>query len=173
MNTQPTIRPYLESDLDEMVAAARESVAEVFPWMAWCHPGYSADEAAAWIRATRDGHASGGMFEFAIIDADGAFAGGCGINHINRVDRFANLGYWIRTSRAGRGIVPAAVRLLVSWAFANTELNRIEIVAAVRNFRSQRVAEKVGAHRDGVIRKRMMVGGVASDAVMYSIIRPD
>jgi RimJ/RimL family protein N-acetyltransferase len=113
------------------------------------------------------------MFEFAIIDADGSFAGGCGINHINRIDRFANLGYWVRTSRAGRGVVPAAVQQLVSWTFANTDLNRVEIVAAIDNLRSQRVAEKVGAHRDAIVRKRMMVRGAPSDAVLYSIVRPD
>src|SRR6185295_8307844 len=101
------------------------------------------------------------------------YAGGCGINHINEVDRFANLGYWVRTSLAGRGFAPAAVLQLISWTFANTILNRLEIVVAVDNVRSQRVAEKVGAQRDGVLRKRVVVRGVSSDAVMYSVVRPD
>ena len=58
------------------------------------------------------------MYDFAIIDTNGTYAGGCGVNHINRLDRFANLGYWVRTSRAGRGIAPAAVLQLISWTFA-------------------------------------------------------
>jgi len=113
------------------------------------------------------------MYDFAIIDANGTYAGGCGINHINRIDRFANLGYWVRSSLAGRGIAPAALLQLLSWTFANTTLNRVEIVAAVDNVRSQRVAEKVGAHRDAVLRKRVMVRGLPSDAVLYSVVRPD
>ena len=37
------------------------------------------------------------------------FLGGCGINHISRVHRFGNLGYWVRTSATGRGIAVSAV----------------------------------------------------------------
>lgn len=62
---------------------------------------------------------------------------------------------------------------LISWTFANTTQNRVEIVAAVDNVRSQRVAEKVGAYRDAVLRKRVMVRGLPSDAVLYSVVRPD
>jgi RimJ/RimL family protein N-acetyltransferase len=173
MNQHVTIRRYEDTDASAMSVAARESAADVSPWMPWCHSEYSVAEAAAWVRTTRDGHADGSMHDFAIIDANGTYAGGCGVNHINRMDRFANLGYWVRSSLAGRGIAPAAVRQLISWTFANTTLNRIEIVAAVDNIRSQRVAEKVGAHRDAVLRKRVMVRGLPSDAVLYSVVRPD
>ncbi len=168
-----TIRPYEDGDASEMTAAVRESVAEVSPWMPWCHPGYSMSDATNWIRTTKDGRADGSMFDFAIIGADGVYAGGCGINHIDGLEGFANLGYWVRTSVTGRGIAPAAVRELISWTFAKTRLNRIEIVVAVGNSKSQRVAEKVGAHRDAVLRKRLMVGGRTSDAILYSVIRPD
>jgi len=173
MNQHVGIRPYEDTDASEMCVAVRESVSEVSTWMPWCHSEYSLADAAAWVRATRDGHADGSMYDFAIIDASGIYAGGCGVNHINRLDRFANLGYWVRTSLAGRGIAPAAVLQLISWTFANTVLNRLEIVAAVSNVRSQRVAEKVGAHRDAVLKKRVIVGGLPSDAVLYSVVRRD
>jgi ribosomal-protein-serine acetyltransferase len=168
-----SIRFYEEFDLEEMTAAARESVAEVLPWMAWCHAGYSNAEAAGWVRAAREACITGSSYDFAIIDSSGRYAGGCGINQISRQTGVANLGYWVRSSAAGRGIAPAAVLLLVPWVFDNTPLNRLEIVAAVGNLRSQRVAEKVGAHRDAVLRKRTIVSGLPADAVLYSILRPD
>lgn len=116
------IRLYEESDVDEMTAAARESVPEVWPWMPWCHEGYSASDAAAWIQATRAGHATGAAYDFAIIDSSGRYAGGCGINQINWAG-VANLGYWVRSSAAGQGIAPAAVLQLVAWVFENTNLH--------------------------------------------------
>jgi ribosomal-protein-serine acetyltransferase len=173
MKEHVTIRPYEDTDASEMAVAVRESSAEVSPWMHWCHSEYSVADAVAWVRTTREGHAEGSMYDFAIIDPNGIYAGGCGVNHINGLDRFANLGYWVRTSLAGRGIAPAAVLQLISWTFANTTLNRLEIVAAVDNVRSQRVAEKVGAHRDAVLKKRVIVRGLPSDAVLYSVVRPD
>ena len=167
------IRLYEESDTEVMTEAARESTRDVLPWMPWCHPEYSVSEALQWIRAVRDGHAAGTMHEFAIVDATGQYAGGCGINQISLATGVANLGYWVRSSVAGRGVAPAAVLQLASWAFQHTPLHRLEIVAAAANRRSQRVAEKVGAHRDAVLRKRVLVNGAPSDAVLYSILRPD
>ena len=173
MTRSVQIRLYQPSDVAEMTAAVRESVVDVLPWMAWCHPGYSEADAAAWITATLDGHQTGTMHDFAIVDDAGRYAGGCGINQISRPFGVANLGYWVRSSATGRGIAPAAVLQLIPWVFLNTPLHRLEIVAAVDNIRSQRVAEKVGAHRDAVLKKRTLVRGQPSDAVLFSVLRPD
>ena len=106
--------------------------------------------AGAWEKGTE--------YEFAIIDAkDGSFLGGCGLNQINYKKRIANLGYWVRTSRTKRGVASAAVRLLAQFGLGKLKLNRIEIMAAVGNKASQRVAEKVGARREGILRKRIVV----------------
>ena len=97
--------------------------------------------------------------------------GGCGINHINKAERFANLGYWVCSSAGGCGVAPAAVRLVADFAFRETDLNRLEIVVAVGNVRSQRVAEKVVAVREGVLRCRLILPSGPSNAVMYSLVR--
>jgi RimJ/RimL family protein N-acetyltransferase len=52
-------------------------------------------------------------------------------------------------------------------------LQRIEILAAVGNKASQRVAEKAGAKKEGLLRKRLSIRGQAHDAVMYSLIASD
>ncbi len=174
METLPTvlIRPYTETDAHDLYLAVQESYAEISPWMVWCQPDYSLDHAISWIHSTIAARENGTSYEFAVLDEHGTLCGACGINHINTVDRFANLGYWIRTSKSGRGITPAAVLAVAEWTFANTDLHRLEIVTAVGNTKSQRVAEKVGALREGVLRNRLMVGGAPSDAVMYSLARP-
>jgi RimJ/RimL family protein N-acetyltransferase len=166
-----TLRLYELGDASELYAAVRESASEVSRWLPWCHSDYSLADAAGWIRLTREGHAHGTMYDFAIIDGEGRYAGACGINNINSSERFANLGYWVRSSLTGRGIAPSAVRELVRWTFAHTNLNRLELVAAVDNTRSQRVAEKVGAERDGVLKQRLFLQGKPCDAVMFSLVR--
>jgi ribosomal-protein-serine acetyltransferase len=165
------IRPYQPDDADALYDAVRESMAEVSRWMPWCHPGYSRDDASRWIDQTVAGHRDGTLYDFAML-ADGRLAGACGINHIDAQDRVANLGYWVRTSCAGQGVTPRAVRQLIDWAFTHTDLNRIEIVAAIGNIRSQRVAEKVGARREAVLAQRTMTQNGPADAVMYCVLRP-
>ncbi len=66
-----------------------------------------------------------------------------------------------------------AVRLLARFGFEELGLGRIEIVAAVGNKASQRVAEKAGAHREGVLRRRLCLHDEYHDAVMYSLIPDD
>jgi len=167
-----TVRLYQKRDAEEMHAAALESVAEVYPWMAWCHRGYSRDEARQWVAIQGKLAKQGTAYEFAILGEGGRFLGGCGINQISTANRFANLGYWVRTSAMGRGVAPAAARLVAEYAFRETELIRLEIVCAAANTRSQRVAEKVGAVREGVLRSRLLLPTGPSDAVMYSLVRP-
>lgn len=168
-----SIRLYQEGDAEQKHSAALESVAEVYPWMSWCHERYSLAEARQWVAVQEDLATQGVAYEFAVLDEGGRFLGGCGINQINKANRFANLGYWVRTSAVGRGVAPAAVRLVTEYAFRETDLIRLEIVCAARNTRSQRVAEKVGAVREGVLRSRLLLPTGPSDAVMYSLLRPE
>jgi len=86
------IRPYTPDDAEALLAAVRESIAELAPWMPWCHPGYSIEDARSWIQTTLEGRRDGTLYDFAII-AGGRLAGGCGINQIQPLDRVANLGY--------------------------------------------------------------------------------
>jgi RimJ/RimL family protein N-acetyltransferase len=167
-----SIRPYEDCDAPALYEAARESTADVFPWLPWCHPDYQIAEAREWIARQIENHQEGTEFHFAIISENSQLLGGCVLVQINAVHRFANLGYWVRTSASGCGVASAAVHELVQWAFSHTELERLEIVAATENLRSQRVAEKAGAHREGVVRSRLLLHGRFHDSVLYSIIRP-
>ncbi len=166
------VRPYEASDAQGLYEAARESVAEVFPWLEWCHSSYSMADAVAWASSRERLAAERREFAFAIVGPEGRFLGGCGVNQINSLHRFGNLGYWVRTSAAGRGVAREAVRQTADLVFHDTDLIRLEIVCALENRRSQRVAEAVGAVREGVLRSRLRLHGKAVDAVMYSLIRP-
>src|SRR5262245_7807785 len=165
------LRPYIESHAWSVFEAARESVIEVHPWLPWCHPNYQVSEAQDWIRGRIRDFESRSQFQFAIESHEGAYLGGCGLNQINSLHQFANLGYWVRTSQARHGVATQAVRLLAQWAFSHTGLVRLEILTAVGNAASQRVAEKAGAIREGVLRKRLHVHATWHDAVLFSITR--
>ena len=166
-----TIRPYRIEDAAAVLEAVQESVVEVGCWMAWCHPGYARAHATAWIATQVAAFERRTAFEFAIVGSDGRYLGGCGLNQIDSGNRRANLGYWVRSTMTRRGIATNAVGLVRRWAFANTNLIRLEIVAATGNTCSQRVAEKAGATREGILRNRLLVHECAQDAVVYSFIR--
>ncbi|HYV24780.1 MAG TPA: GNAT family protein [Pyrinomonadaceae bacterium] len=168
------IRKYRDGDAELLYEAVRESIAEVSLWLPWCHPGYSIEESRDFV-ATRNVRSQGDeWYSFAVLDqASGRFLGGVGLNFINRIHQFGNLGYWVRTSAAGRGIATRSTKLAARFGFEKLGLNRIEIVAAVENIASQRVAERAGARREGVLRNRLSINGVPHDAVLFSLVRED
>ena len=91
---------------------------------------------------------------------------------MSREHQFANLGYWVRSSAVGSGVATAGVQLVRDWAFANTELSRLEVVVATSNLVSLRVAEKAGAVFEGTLRSRLHIHGAVHDAAMFSFVRP-
>ena len=173
MSADVSIRPFRMEDADELFASVRESVEVLSAWMPWCHPEYSISEARDWIEKNIAAFESRAEFHFAIVDGSGRLVGVCGLNGISSENRLANLGYWVRSSRLRRGIATRATQLLADWAFENTDLNRLEILVAIRNHPSLRVAAKAGAVWEGVLRARLRHRGEMHDAVLFSIGRPD
>src|SRR5262245_30233645 len=139
--------------------------------MAWCHPGLTLEEMRTWIETQLSARQAGTAYELVILSQDGRFLGGCGLSQIDAANQRANLGYWVRSSARGRGVATAAVRQLVRWGFENTDLVRLEVLVSTQNARSLRVAEKSGAWREGILRKRLMLHGTAHDAVVFSFVR--
>ena len=94
-------------------------------------------------------------------------------SHIHPVYFYCNLGYWVRASQRGRGTAGHAARLAARFAFEELLLARVEVVVAMENAPSLKVAEKIGAHREGILRNRIIVGKDIHDAVMFSFIPQD
>jgi len=157
----------------ELFDAVAESKNEISPWMEWCHADYSANETKQWVESRSEAWEQGKEYSFLTLDAQSKqVLGTCGFNDVHARHRFANLGYWIRTSRTREGAATEAIRLLVDFGFANLGLVRMEIVVAVRNFSSQRAAEKSGAYREGLLRNRITLRGEVGDAYMFSLVPP-
>lgn len=166
-------RPRYE-DLGALHVAVAVSVSELQRWLGWCSPAYSLNEASDWLSSRIRMWDEGTEYDFVITDASsGEIVGVCGLNGLNRANNLANLGYWIRTNWTRRGIATAAVQMVARFALQKLAFGRVEIVAAVGNVASQRVAEKAGATREGVLRCRTVVREHAYDAVMFSFTKED
>ena len=173
-NENIQLRRVRPSDAESLYEAVTESIKELSPWMPWCTKEYTIKESKTWCETHEAGWSKKREYDFVIIDKlDGMLLGICGINNINAEVKFANLGYWVRTGRTGEGIATAAVPMLAKFGFDNLNLNRIEIVVAEENFASQRVAEKAGALREGLLRKRLLVHGKVHNAFMFSLVSGD
>jgi len=155
-------------------AASESKGGEFSRWMPWCHENYTFAESENFIKRAVEDWRNATEFAFAIFDAaTNKFLGGVGLNQPNDNHKFYNLGYWIRVSKHNKGTASAATRLLAKTAFEDLPINRVEILAAVENIPSQKAAEKAGATREGILRKRLTIGGRTHDAALFSFVRED
>jgi RimJ/RimL family protein N-acetyltransferase len=152
------LRPFEDADAASFAAAVRESAEGMRRWMPWSSVDYRVEQALAWFQACRDGWAAGTACEYGIFDK------------IQYDPRFCNLGYWVRQSCRGQGVAPRVVQALAVQAFGPLGLHRVEIVVAVGNLASERVAVKAGALREGVARNRLVIDGRPVAAHMFSLV---
>jgi RimJ/RimL family protein N-acetyltransferase len=160
--------------VDAAFRAAMESVEDIHPWMEWCRPGLERSEIASMVVALEDAWDKGLTYAFAVWESrTGEFLGTLTLNRIDQANRFANLNAWIRSSKKGRGIATQAAKLVCRYGVEKLHLERIGILVAEGNIASQRVAEKLGATREGTLRNAIRLHDRQMNATQYSIIPSD
>ncbi|KOX16027.1 GCN5 family acetyltransferase [Nocardiopsis sp. NRRL B-16309] len=83
--------------------------------------------------------------------------------------RSAQVGYWVDSGHAGRGITPTAVALAVDHAFFHVGLHRIEANIRPENRASRRVVAKLGFRDEGVRRRQLHIDGAWRDHICYAV----
>jgi RimJ/RimL family protein N-acetyltransferase len=83
------------------------------------------------------------------------------------------IGYSVIPSERGKGYCSEAAKIMVDYLFLSKDIVRIQAHTNVRNVASQRVLEKVGFKKEGVVRKSVFVRGEWRDRYLYSILREE
>ncbi|HEX7005226.1 MAG TPA: GNAT family N-acetyltransferase [Trueperaceae bacterium] len=164
------VMPRLE-DAGPLHEAVHESLAQLKPWMPWARGEYTLEGCEESIRRAMARFITFEDLRFHYFDrASGELLGSSGLHRIDwRVPRF-EIGYWIRTSAAGRGYVSEAVRGLASVAFERLGARRVEIRCDDLNEASGRVARRCGFTLDGVLRNWTIgTDGTVRDERIYSL----
>lgn len=157
------LRPWTDSDVDALVSGCNDP--EVARWIPTIPHLYTTEDARAFIR--RD--VQGDHDAFA-IELEGRVVGGIGVG-LNSHDYRATMGYWVAAGIRGRGVCTRALRLLTRYALDELVVQRVELVTDPDNVASQRVAEKVGFQREGVLRAHLRhPDGRIRDSVMFSLL---
>jgi len=108
-----------------------------------------------------------------IVSADGEPVGWITLAVTSWDHGLAEIGYALTTPAQGRGIQTQALQQLLADLFLETPLQRIEARCAIDNVASQRVLEKVGFVREGLLRAYFFLAGRRVDNFLYAILRSD
>lgn len=164
-----TLRRFELSDVDAMMAWASDP--QVAAFCRW-EPYESTDPLLAYLRDVVLPHP---WFRAVCLADDRRPVGAVSVTPAARAERCrGELGYVVARAHWGKGVATAAVRSALRAVFAEVEgLARVEALVDVDNPASQRVAEKAGFRREGVLRRHYWHKGRARDMVMYSFIASD
>lgn len=118
---------------------------------------------------------AGSQVDVAVAETTSAefVLGGASLNNIDLTQGRASVGYWLTPQARGRGVTTRAVHLITRWAFDEVRLDRLELTCAPDNVASQRVAERCGFRREGLLRAHVPFKGGRRDTVVFGLLRSD
>jgi [ribosomal protein S5]-alanine N-acetyltransferase len=164
------LRPWERRDVPAVTAACQDP--EIPRWTVVPH-NYTERHARDFIGGTAADLAAGRELALAIVDPDDRVLGALGLSNFDWPDLKAEIGYWVVAEARRRGIGARATRLLAVWAIGTLGLERVELLANPENEASQRLAERAGFTREGMLRRYRRRHGVREDLVMFSMLAED
>ena len=161
------LRAPQDDDAEAVCAACQDP--EILRWLPLLPQPYTIESAREFIDWARDRNEAGDR-QLVIVDASGGeLIGSIGIG-INARMKNGLIGYWVAAPARRRGVASRALRILAEWALGEG-LGRLELYTDPDNVGSQRVAEKVGFRREGVIRAHLEHrDGRRRDSIMFSLL---
>jgi ribosomal-protein-alanine N-acetyltransferase len=132
------------------------------------HP--TAGFAREWIRTYEKGWRGRTRAGFAIESHQGEFLGLGLFVKIEEEARQGEVGYIVSQAARGRGVATRTLKLLTDWGFSELGLVRIELWIDTTNPGSERVAERAGYTREGVLRSYFLKEDLRRDFAIWSRI---
>jgi len=83
------------------------------------------------------------------------------------------IGYAVLPDERGKGYGSEAIEIIVDHLFLAKNIVRIQAETNPQNAASQRVLEKAGFKKEGIIRKSFFSRGVWRDTALFSILREE
>jgi RimJ/RimL family protein N-acetyltransferase len=170
-NAVVALRPWSDGDLSFIVAACREPVFERFT--AGIPSPFGEQDGREWLAGQEPARRAGHGIELAVVaPSSGEPLGAVSLTDVSLLHRRAAMGYWLAERARGRGAATEAVRLLAGWAVDVLGLERLEAFVHPENVASQRVVERCGFTREGLLRGYMLKLGrdERRDAAVYGVL---
>lgn len=160
------LEPWQAQEFHAFIEGARAHLA---PWLPWATDIDDPDKAERWLRTYAEDQARDGKRLYGIW-LDGVLVGGAGFASFNCRFGVCELGAWLAPRAQGRGLVTRAAGRMIEWALETRGMSRVEWRTSTANIRSIAVAERLGMHREGVLRAALPLHGVRHDVEVWSLI---
>ncbi|MDK8182603.1 GNAT family protein [Paenibacillus sp. UMB4589-SE434] len=160
------LQPVYAEEIYEVTNHNRDHLRE---WLPWVDNMKSADDTKQFIESELQKFSNNNGFNCGMYYND-KFAGCIGFHELDWRNRKTSIGYWLAAEYQGLGIVTSACREMITYAFAEYGLNRIEIRAGEYNTKSRAVPERLGFTYEGSIRQAEWLHDRCIDHAVYGLL---
>jgi RimJ/RimL family protein N-acetyltransferase len=167
------LRPLEPWQAEEFAAHMDRAREHIRPWVGPTFVTDDVDGARATLQRYADATAQDGRRIFGIWlngTAGPTLVGGVMFVEFNAAAGTCEIGCWLEPSAEGHGLITAACRMLLTYAFEERGLHRAEWRCRADNVRSSAVAERLGMTLEGVLREAWKVGDTFHDKQVWSVL---
>ncbi|MGW6219657.1 GNAT family N-acetyltransferase [Streptomyces olivaceus] len=164
------LRPWRADDAPAVHAAFQDPA--MHQWHA--RAADSEDEVRGWIAEWQRAWEGERGVQWAVADAsDARLLGRVALREVVLGDGVAEVAYWTTAAARGRGVAARATRALAHWALDGIGFQRLELLHAVANEASCRVAHKSGFALEGTKRSALLHPDGWHDMHLHARVRGD
>ena len=104
------------------------------------------------------------------VTVAGDVVGACSVTVTSVEHRRGVMGYVVARAHWGRGYATEAAAGVLRFARADLGLARVEATCRPGNVASQRVLQKIGMQREGLLRSHLLVRGRREDSLLFAAV---
>lgn len=140
-------------------------------WLLWVDKRKTAEDMLPVLKYWLENLANNQGFDVA-IRYDGYLVGMIGVQ-FDWSNRTASIGYFLSKNSEGKGIITTSLKSVIKELFATYSFNRIEILCAANNLKSQGVPERLGFTKEGIKRAGQFLYDHYEDLVVHSLLKDE
>lgn len=156
-------------ELYDLINNSRESIRQ---WLEFPDKTNAVEDTEAFIKRSLNRFANNNGY-WAGIWHKGQIAGSIGLLNIDWESKRTEIGYWLGSKFEGIGLMSKACKVLITHAFSELDLRKIEIGVATNNMKSRAIPERLGFTVEGIIRSYEMLHDQYLDRVIYGLIKDE
>lgn len=169
---QLILQRFSRKDASALDDAIRVSLRDLNQWLPWARMDYTNGDTTAFIRESIQAWKEERAWDYSIRrKADPSrHVGNVSIWTVSKLGKSAEIGYWVRSDETSRGFCTEAVDRVIEEAFRSMGYHKVILRIAMGNIPSDRVAEKLGFTKEGILREELLIRGNWVDHTLWSIL---
>jgi RimJ/RimL family protein N-acetyltransferase len=166
------LQRFSRRDATTLDDAIRASLPDLNQWLPWARMDYNTGDTGAFLRESMLAWRDDRAWDYSIRAKEdtGRHVGNVSFWTVSKLGKIMEIGYWVRSDETGKGVCTEAVDRILEEAFGALGYHKAVLRIAVGNDASDRVAQKLGFIREGVLREELLIRGNWVDHSHWSLL---